>query len=71
MVSICLICFLHAKYPNNTGNVTNEIINDILRLVDTTKGKGFINSPTIPLNPKYIGKNITMVVSVPNITGLA
>ncbi len=34
-------------------------------------GIGFINSPIIPLSPKYNGTKIAMVVDVPNIIGLA
>jgi hypothetical protein len=62
---------LDRNVANNTGNMISETNSEIARLLATVSGNGFINSPTTHDNPKYIGRKIAIVVSVPNIIGLA
>jgi len=47
------------------------IINEIERFEMMVTGIGFINSPMMPLRPKYNGTKIAIVVEVPKMIGLA
>jgi len=61
---------LERKVAKRAGNIISDTNRDIKRLVETVNGNGFINSPTIPVKPKYIGTKTAIVVRVPNIIGL-
>jgi hypothetical protein len=61
---------LAKKVANRTGKIIRDTNNEIARLLATVSGNGFINSPTIHDNPKYMGRKIAIVVSVQNIIGL-
>ncbi|NCO98055.1 hypothetical protein GW864_02670 [bacterium] len=45
--------------------------NEIARFEMIVTGMGFINSPMMPLSPKYNGTKIAIVVEVQKMIGLA
>ncbi|MEI8253324.1 MAG: hypothetical protein WCG25_06375 [bacterium] len=62
---------LAKNVAKSIGNIISDTNSEIVRLLATVSGNGFINSPTIHDNPKYMGRKIAMVVSVQKIIGLA
>jgi len=60
---------LKLREPNTIGKNTRETNIEIIRTISTVVGIYFIKSPILPLNIKPIGKNIEIVVKLPETIG--